>query len=237
MKAVILSGGKGKRLSPYTTVIPKPLMPVGQMPILEILIRRLKIFGIEEITLCVGYLCNLIQAYFGDGHQWGVHLTYSREDVPLGTAGPIKLLNLNEEVIVMNGDLLTTFDFNEFITQHQNQNSELSIAAYQKDVQIDLGILKFSQDKLIDYIEKPVLNHWVSMGIYILSPCVLELIPAEYFDLPDLVRLAIAKKKAISVYREPCIWLDIGRKDDYDFANEKYGDKVEIFYERAVSHV
>lgn len=237
MKAIILAGGKGKRLAPYTTVIPKPLMPVGHMPILEILIRRLKIFGIEEITLCVGYLCNFIQAYFGDGHQLGVHLTYSREDVPLGTAGPIRLLGLKDEFIVMNGDLLTTFDFNKFINQHKQNKSVLSIGAYQKEVNIDLGILKLDQDTLVEYIEKPTLHHWVSMGIYLMDPSMIELIPEGYFDLPDLVRVAIAQKQNISVYREPCVWLDIGRKDDYDYANETYGDNVEMFYERVASHV
>ena len=232
MKAIILAGGLGKRLAPYTTVIPKPLMPVGHMPILEILIRRLACQGIKDIVLCVGYLSNLIQAYFGNGQSFGVRIEYSLEREPLGTAGPIRLLGdrLPAEFLVMNGDLLTTFDFAGLMEAHKEHGSDLTIGAYKKDIKVDLGILKIENDNLVEYIEKPTLHHWVSMGIYMMTKRVAKLIPEKKFDLPDLVRLVMANEQKIHVYKEPCIWLDIGHQDDYEYANQTYGEGLDIFF-------
>lgn len=230
MRAVILAGGEGARLRPYTTVLPKPLMPVGNYPIAETLVRQLQHYGVREITFAVGYLHQLIEAYFGDGSKWGVKITYLHEDQPLGTAGPLaKLEHFTEPLLVLNGDILTDLNFSDFYKAHLDSNADISIAAFNKPVKIDLGVLATdSHNQLTDYIEKPEYCFRVSMGIYIFSPSVLPFIPAdERFDFPDLVTKLLRLNRNIQTYTFTGLWLDIGRTEDYFNASEVFADNMQ----------
>jgi len=221
MRAIILAGGKGTRLEPYTTVLPKPLMPIGDMPILEVMIRQLKHFGFGNITLAVGHLGGLIEAFCGDGRQYGVKIGYSREDEPLGTAGPLSLIDdVEDDFLIMNGDLLTDLDYSDMVTFHKKANAFATLGLYQKRVKVDLGVIEADKSGCVkDYIEKPTMKYEVSMGIYVFKSQVREHIPAgERMDLPDLIKLLMSKKKTIMGYRFDGHWLDIGRYDDYQEA-------------------
>lgn len=226
MKVIILAGGKGRRLNPYTVVLPKPLMPVGDFPILEILLRQLKESDLVDITLAVGHLGNLIEAYCGDGSKWGIKIKYSFEDKPLGTIGPLKLLGgLDHTFMVMNGDLLTTLDFLDLIEYHKKQKAVATVGALKRWVDIDFGVIQKSKDadKMKNYIEKPRLSYLVSMGIYLFEPQILEFIPKEKkFDFPDLMQLLLKKDKEVAIYHSDDFWLDIGRPDDYQRAVEEF---------------
>jgi NDP-sugar pyrophosphorylase family protein len=225
MRAVILAGGKGTRLAPYTTVLPKPLMPIGEMPILEIVIRQLALQGFNELTLAVGYLAELLMAYCGDGSKFNVKLDYSKEEQPLGTAGPISLIpNLGETFLVMNGDLLTTVDYSAMFRYHRERGALATIACYQRDVKIDLGVVEVNSDNwLANYIEKPTYHYSVSMGIYIFEPEVLQYIPRnQRLDLPELIRKLMKADQKVNVYNFDGYWLDIGRHDDYERAIEEF---------------
>jgi len=218
MRAVILAGGRGTRLAPYTTVLPKPLMPLGGMPILEIVLRQLRSHGFREISLAVGHLAELLMAYFGDGHKLDVEITYSREEEPLGTAGALGLIpDLDSTFLLMNGDVLTTLHYGDLIRYHRAQGGLLTIASHRRDVQVDLGLLETdARHRLVEYIEKPTLHYQVSMGIYVFEPQVLSYVePGQPLDFPDLVKRLLAVGEDVISY--PCdgYWLDIGRPDDY----------------------
>ena len=188
MKAVILAGGRGTRLAPYTTVFPKPLMPVGGVPILEVIVRQLKTHGVTEVVLCVGYLRSLLEAYFGRGERVGLPMSYSYEETPLGTAGPIGLVpDLNDTFIVMNGDLLTTLDYSKMVDFHRTHGGIATVGLADKSVNIDLGVIETTKDHIIEnYIEKPRLSYKVSMGIYVFQPEVLDYVRGQgRLDLPD----------------------------------------------------
>jgi len=225
MQAIILAGGKGTRLKPYTTILPKPLMPIEEYPILEIIIKQLSYFGVQEITLAVGHLKELIQAFFNDGKKWSVKISYSMEEKPLGTAAPLKLLeSLEDNFLVMNGDVLTNLNFRKFFEYHLKNKAYCTIAMYRKPVKIDLGVIK-TDDKnfLYDYIEKPTLDYQVSMGVYAFKKEVLEYIPTnKYLDFPSLIHILLKDKKKVAGYPFQGYWLDIGRPDDYSTAIEVY---------------
>lgn len=236
MKAVILAGGLGTRLRPYTTVFPKPLMPIGDSPILEIIIRQLKARGFDEITLAVGHLAELIMAFFNNGSKYGIKIDYSREEKKLGTAGGLGLLKnkLEDDFLVMNGDVLTSLDFSEFLAFHKRSGSKASIALNRRHVDIDFGVVELDSDrKLSGYIEKPRMDYLVSMGVYAFNESILKYIPAnEYLDIPDLMKRLLAEGETINGYIHEGYWLDIGRPDDYDKANE---DIERIYRELGVS--
>jgi NDP-sugar pyrophosphorylase family protein len=231
MRAVILAGGKGTRLAPYTTVLPKPLMPIGEMPILEIVIRQLAYYKIQSITLAVGYLAELLMAYCGDGSKFGVTLNYSREEQPLGTAGPISLVpNLNETFLVMNGDLLTTIDYGAMWKYHQERGAIATLASYRRKVQIDLGVIESEDGWVKDYIEKPTYHYAVSTGIYIFEPEVLKFMErGQRLDLPELVMRLVRKGQRVNLYGFDGYWLDIGRHDDYSSAIEEFSSHYDEF--------
>lgn len=223
MQALILAGGKGTRLRPYTTVLPKPLMPIGDVPILEIILRQLKAGGFDSVILAVGYMHQLFQSFFQDGARYGLKIDYSFEDHPLGTAGPIALAmdNLQDEFLVMNGDLLTTLDFAALVRHHRKSGMAATIAMHRRTVNIDYGVIDYSdENRLIGYREKPSFNFDVSMGINVLNKtAVSELVrPNEYLDIPDLMMKLTELGLEVSCYREDCEWLDIGRIDDYQEA-------------------
>lgn len=232
MKAVILAGGKGKRLAPYTTVFPKPLMPIGDMPILEVVLRQLKAHGCDNVTLAVGHLAELLQTFFGDGNKFGVQISYSVEDQPLGTAGPLALIDgLQEPFFVMNGDILTDMDYSDLYRHHTKQGAAATIATYERTVKIDFGVLEADSNGFIqEYIEKPSYTYRVSMGIYVFDPLVLKYIErGKYLDFPDLVKQLIRDGKKVASYPFSGYWLDIGRPDDYERAINEFELKKELF--------
>jgi NDP-sugar pyrophosphorylase family protein len=225
MRAVILAGGKGTRLAPYTTALPKPLMPIGDMPILEVVIRQLARHGFDDLTLAVGHLAELLMAYCGNGDKFNVKLGYSREDQPLGTAGPIALVpGLTGTFLVMNGDLLTTLDYTEMLKCHRERGALATIACYHRDVKIDLGVIEMdSENWLTDYIEKPTYHYAVSMGIYLFEPAILHYIPrGQRLDLPELVLQLTRAGQKVNVFNFDGYWLDIGRPDDYEAAVDQF---------------
>ena len=224
-RAVVLAGGRGTRLAPYTTVLPKPLMPVGDMPILEILVRQLRRAGIRRITLAVGHLAALLEAYFGDGARFGVSLDYSYEDEPAGTAGPLALVGgLDQTFLVMNGDLLTSLDFEDLLRTHRAGRAEVTVGLFEKHVPLDLGVVETDEDgRVTGYIEKPTLTYDVSVGIYAMEPTVLQHIArGERLDLPDLILRLISAGAHVQAYRFSGTWFDIGRPDDYAAASEHF---------------
>lgn len=222
MKAVILAGGKGSRLAPYTKVLPKPLMPIGEdMPILEILLRQLKRWDIDDVILAVGYSAGLLHAFFQHGERLGLNLSYSFEDQPLGTAGPLSLISgLDETFLVANGDVLTTLRFPDLIEYHRRQGAAATIASYVKKVRIDLGVIVADSDTAItDYVEKPTYEFLVSMGIYVFEPRVLSYIEyCERLDFPELVLRLINAGERVMSYRFAGYWADLGRVEDYEKA-------------------
>ena len=227
MKTVILAGGKGTRLAPYTTIFPKPLVPIGNRPILEIIIRQLVEQGFLDVILSIGYLGELIEAYFHNGRRNipGLRLDYFRENEQLGTAGPLAMIpGLDETFLVMNGDILTKIDYRELIRHHREQMAALTIAMHRKDIKIDLGVLETSDaGELVSYNEKPVYSFDVSMGIYVYEPRVLECIPkGKYMDFPDLVRTLLDCGEKVVGFHSQDYWLDIGRREDYERAQQEF---------------
>jgi NDP-mannose synthase len=225
MKAVILAGGRGQRLAPYTTVLPKPLLPIDDIPILEVVIRQLKHAGFDDVTMAVGYLAELLMAYFGDGAKFGVRIRYSREEEPLGTAGPLSLLDhLDEPFLVMNGDLLTTLDYRAMWEYHTHGGTLATLATFPRSVKIDLGVIETdAEGSVAAYIEKPTYSYTVSTGIYLFDPPVLSFLPqGEKMDLPDLVTLLMTNGHRVATFPFEGYWLDIGRPDDYERAVEEF---------------
>jgi NDP-sugar pyrophosphorylase family protein len=221
MKAVILAGGKGTRLAPYTKILPKPLMPIGDMPILEILLRQMRHSGIDEVVLTIGHLAHLVQAFFQDGSQLGIPIRYSIEDIPLGTAGPLASVEgLEETFLVANGDVLTTLRLSELVDFHRAQRAMATIAMHRKTVHIDLGVIHCDGNhEVIGYQEKPSLEYLVSMGIYVFEPEVLAYIPrGKYLDFPDLVQILLREGQAVVGFPFDGYWQDLGRADDYEQA-------------------
>lgn len=224
MKAIILAGGKGTRLKPYTTIIPKPLVPLGDKAVLEILISRLKKYGITDLTLCVNHLSNLIMAYFSNGKKWGVGIKYSLEHEFLSTVAPIKLIkDLPENFLVMNGDLLTDLDFKELYNYHIENKSLITVATYKRTTKVDFGVIEIDENKniAVGFKEKPKYELNVSMGVYVFNKKILNFVPdRQPFGFDDLMQVLIAKNINIKVYPYDGYWLDIGRPEDYEKANE-----------------
>ena len=223
--AVILAGGLGSRLRPYTVVLPKPLMPIGDMPILEVIIKQLSRHGIRRIVLAVNHQAALLRAFFGNGERFGVDISYSLEPKALGTMGPLRLLEgLPEDFIVMNGDVLCDLDFSAFVERHERERRLFTISAAQREQLIDYGVLASDAGgRLVDFTEKPRTGYLVSMGVYCVSRRVLDWIPAdEPFGFDQLMLKLIAAKESVKVEAHQGYWLDIGRPDDYHRAVEDW---------------
>lgn len=228
MKAVILAGGKGTRLKPYTTFVPKPLMPIGDFPIIEVVLRQLRFYGINQVTVAVGHMAQLIESFIGDGGRFDMKIDYSEESEPLGTAGPLALLRERfgpaEDVLVMNGDLLTTLNFHDAVEYHRSSKAAATICVNRREVPIDFGVLVADEaGNLRDYKEKPVLGYDVSMGINILSRRALDAIPrGRPYTIPELMLALMKAGDKVACFKSSCFWLDIGRVDDYAQACEQF---------------
>ena len=221
-RVIIMCGGKGKRLRPYTTVLPKPLMPIGDRSILELVLRKLAAAGFRHVTLCVGYLAEIMQAVIGDGSKFGLQVDYALEEKPLGTIGPLAFLeNLGTDFLVMNGDVLTDLNPMDVVTLHRQTKAELTIATYERTHQIDFGVLQCDTgtEEVHAFIEKPTRSYRVSMGIYCLNKSLLPLIPkGEYFGFDQLVLRLLAERRRVQSCLHQGYWLDIGRLEDYEAA-------------------
>jgi NDP-sugar pyrophosphorylase family protein len=226
---VILAGGRGSRLAPYTTVLPKPLMPVGDRAILDIVMRQLAAAGFGEVTIAVGHLAHLIRAVFGDGSAHGVAIRYHEEDRALGTAGPLASIDgLDDTFLMMNGDVLTTLDYRALVRAHREAGNLLTIATHRRVVQADYGVLHVGEragagHRVVGYEEKPAMPYTVSMGVYVVEPDAVAHVPRdEPFDLPDLVLALLAAREPVGSFPFDGYWLDIGRHDDYLRAQDEY---------------
>lgn len=222
MKAIILAGGKGTRLKPYTYVFPKPLVPVGEQPILGILVEQLRKSGIKELVFCVNHMAELLMAYFGDGKKFGVDITYSREEKPMGTIGPLKLIkDLPENFLLMNGDLLTDIDFRDFYDAHIQSGALATIGTYKRNVYIDFGVMEIENNRVTGFVEKPEYHYNVSMGVYVFNRKILDYVPDNQpFGFDKLMLKLLEQKQNINVYPFDGYWLDIGRPEDFEKANE-----------------
>jgi NDP-mannose synthase len=221
MKTVVLAGGRGTRLAPYTSVLPKPLMPVGEQSILELVVEQLEEAGIYDIHFCVGYLAHLVEAVFDNRENGHVNITYVREQEALGTAAPLRLVEgLDSTFIVMNGDVLTTLDYRQLVSHHREQRNLITIATHKRSIKIDYGMLHIDvTSRVRGFEEKPEIVSPVSMGIYVMEPAVLDYIPEDtYFDFPDLVQALLAADERVGAFLHDGLWFDIGRQEDYERA-------------------
>jgi NDP-sugar pyrophosphorylase family protein len=226
MKAIVLAGGKGTRLRPYTARIPKPLMPIGDQTIVEVLLRQLAHHGVDEVVMCIGHQAALIEAVLGDGSRYGLRITYRREEEPLGTVGPLRAIagELPERFLVMNGDILSDLDFGALYRQSERTASPLVVSVFERPTKIDLGVLELdAQGTVTGFREKPTYTFWVSMGIYAMSREVLAHIPeGRPFGFDDLMHALLAARVPIDTFPFRGHWLDIGRSDDFADAQEEF---------------
>jgi NDP-sugar pyrophosphorylase family protein len=228
-QAVVLAGGKGTRLAPFTTVLPKPLLPIGNRAILEVVVQQLAASGFTDLTFAVGYLPHLIEAVFKDGAEYGVDIRYNRELEPRGTAGVLSdMSDLHEPFLMMNGDVLTTLHYRELYDAHCEAGNALTVATHRRSIRSDYGVLHLdgknaSTRRVVDWEEKPETSHVVSMGVYIVDPVVTKYVPAgESIDLPDVVMKLLEEGQPVGSYDYDGLWLDIGRHDDYQLAIDEY---------------
>jgi NDP-mannose synthase len=231
-RAVILAGGKGTRLKPYTLVLPKPLMPIGETPILEIIIKKLAKYGFNHITLAVNHQAEIIKAFFGNGEKWNVKIDYSLETIPLSTMGPLNLIsNLPDDFLIMNGDVITDLDFDKFYYEHVHNGNIFTISSYSREQVNDYGVLEYNEfGKLTEFNEKPITQFEVSMGVYMANKRILDYIPAgRMYGFDHLMIDLLKSGTPANVKKHTGYWLDIGRPDDYLEAVKKY-DKDNSFF-------
>lgn len=221
VQAVILAGGKGSRLRPYTKILPKPLVPLDDFPISEIIIRQLKFYGLKNIVISTGYLAELIETYFGDGRRWGVRIQYVRERKPLGTAGALRLIkNLANDFLVINGDTLTDINFKKLMASHKSKKTSATIVVKERVVKTDFGVIKYDKDDMfLDYIEKPEHRTFVSTGINVFNKkCQKYIRRNESIGMPELMLRMKGLRQPIYCHKTKDIWLDLGRPDDLEKA-------------------
>lgn len=221
MFALILAGGRGLRLAPYTRVLPKPLLPVGDRPVLAILLERLRLAGVRRAAIALGYRGELIRTYFGDGVRCGVELSYLAEEEPLGTAGPVRLLAPQQEsFLVVNGDILTDLPFAELYQAHLEQGAAATVAAREHQIRMEYGRLRTDGQSLVGWDEKPAWSCLIGIGAYVLSPVTQQLCPPGRLEMPGLIELLLAAGQRVSVHVTDAYWRDIGTRDEYDAVNE-----------------
>ncbi len=224
MQSIILAGGRGSRLDPYTQILPKPLFPIGDKPIAEILVHQLQLAGFNEIIMCLGYLADFIKLYFQDGSYFGLTIRYSVETEPLGTAGPLRMVNdLEDDFLVVNGDELTTLDFRALYEHHLATHADMTVAVQKKSVSSSFGVLEIKDGQVTAYSEKPTINYWASMGIYVINKRILSLIPENgRFDMPDLVQRLLLKHAQVVSFESQDLWFDIGTMSDLEKAKDEF---------------
>jgi NDP-sugar pyrophosphorylase family protein len=235
IQAVILAGGQGSRLRPYTTVIPKPLMPLGDVPILEIVLRQLKHAGFRRIAISTGYLAGLIEAYVGDGRKWGITVSYVHENQPLGTAGSLKQVKgLDDSFLVINGDVLTDLNFSNLMKAHKQGRAHATITVKERVVKTDFGVVEIGRDnRMVDFHEKPEHKSHVSIGVNVLRKAALTCIKRnEYLGMPDLLLRVKAAGESVYCFKTKAFWLDLGRPEDLDFAQEYWAKYQHKFLKR-----
>jgi NDP-sugar pyrophosphorylase family protein len=218
MKAVIQAGGKGVRLRPYTFLLPKPLMPVDDLSVIEILLKWLRRWGVKKTYITIGYLGNLIRSLCGDGSQWDIEIVYSVEHEPLGTIGPLRLIKneLTETFLTVNGDLITDLNLCDFKAYHRQHGSLITVAVTEKTIATDLGVLESENGRMSRFREKPTFKLQASTGIYCMEPQILDLIPGGVpFGFDDLMYAMLEQELPVYVYRHEGLWLDIGREEDF----------------------
>ena len=229
-----MAGGKGTRLKPYTMVIPKPLVPVGEYPIMEIVIRQLVRYGFDRIIIAVNHQAELIETYFGDGSKYGVSIEYSLETMPLSTMGPLKLMrDLPDDFLVMNSDVLTDLDYARFLDDHKTSGRIFTISSYKRVQNVEYGVLDERDGVLVGFTEKPRLDYLVSMGIYAVSKRTLDYIPDNtFFGFDNLMTKLIESDEKVGIRLHEGYWLDIGRPDDYQMATDEFETRKELFLGR-----
>jgi len=220
IEAIVMAGGKGKRLAPYTTVLPKPLMPLGDAPVLEYLLRKLHGHEIRHVCLAVNHLRHLIQAFFGDGRSLDLNITYAVEDIPLGTCGPVAqvLDRMADRFLLLNGDLVTNLDMGDLLEQHARSGAAATVAVLRHSSQLEFGVLDIDTGGRVTGIrEKPRTEHLISMGIYALSRERIRphLRMGQPLDMPELLQALMDAGEPVHAYQAHCEWLDIGKPDDY----------------------
>jgi NDP-sugar pyrophosphorylase family protein len=219
---VVLAGGFGMRLRPYTTILPKPLLPIGDRPILEIILRQLATAGFQHVDLCIGHLGELIRVYFNDGTRLPETVTLDwhwEPDEPLGTAGALRVVpDLRDSFLVMNGDILTTLDYGALVEYHRREGAALTIAMHRRDVKIDLGVIETDGARVTGFVEKPTLAYEVSMGIYVYEARALRHLPDGPCQFPDLVHRLLAAGEHVAAFRSDATWYDIGTLPEYEKA-------------------
>lgn len=225
MIAVIQAGGKGTRLRPYTLALPKPLMPVGDLPIIEVLLKWLRRGGIRRTYITLGYLGGLIRSLCGDGCQWDLDIQYSQENEPLGTIGPLSQIKdcLNETFISVNGDIISDMNLRYFLNYHRSHKGFITVAVTQREVNVDMGVLEGDNGIMVGFKEKPSMKFTVSMGIYCMEPKILDLIPENVpFGFDDLMHEMMDLRLPVHMYKHDGLWLDIGRKEDFEQAQNNF---------------
>jgi len=228
MKAVIQSGGKGTRLRPYTMVLPKPLMPVGSKPVLELLLKWLRRNGICEAYITTGHLGHLIRSFCGDGAQWDMRIAYTEEIEPLGTVGALSLLRdvLDDTFIMVNGDVLTDLNLSSLTAAHRRHGDALTVATMLRSAQTDFGVITDSNGVVTSFKEKPILTHLVSTGIYCLEPSILDYIPTGVpFGFDNLMHCMLDRGEPVHTFLHNGMWLDIGRVEDFQRAQSMSWDE------------
>lgn len=223
MIAIIQAGGKGTRLRPYTLALPKPLMPIGDLTIIEILLKWCRKWGIKDAWITIGYLGGLIRALCGDGLQWDMKIAYSQEPEPLGTIGPLRLIRkeLNDTFLTINGDIISDLNLRNFIRFHREKGGLITVAVIEKNMKVDLGVLESKNGRMIAFQEKPAMKFTASMGIYCMEPAILDLVPDNVpFGFDDLMHIMLDQKLPVYMYRHNGLWLDIGREEDFRHAQE-----------------
>lgn len=226
-RAVVLAGGQGSRLRPYTVVLPKPLMPIGEYPVLEVILRQLAAHGFDRVTLAVNYQAEIVRAFCGDGSRWGISIDYSLETIPLSTIAPLRLISdLPENFLLMNGDVLTDLSLGKLYEEHIDQKRRFTIAASERTNIVDYGVLHVSGSHLSGFEEKPRFQYLVSMGVYIMNRSLLDHVPVgQKYGFDNLMLDMLARKEPVYIERHPGYWLDIGRVDDYMRAVDEFNDR------------
>jgi NDP-mannose synthase len=230
MKAVLMVGGKGTRLRPYSYVMPKPMVPVGKYPVLELAVRQLKKNGFDEAIFSLGYMGHIIRNHFQSGEKFGIKITYSEEKEPLGTAGHLSLVRsqLKDTFLVMNGDILAAVNFKDLIERHKKSGAIVTAVLQKQRNTLEYGVVNTDENGMVlAYIEKPTQEHNATIGMYIMEPGVLDYIDdGKRLDMPDLITKLVNAKRKVNSYQLEGTWLHLSKPGDVEKANDRWKEIV-----------